>query len=567
MASTAVRRLRVFGTLGAVLVAGVAVGVVTGALAAWIVAAVALGLTVGYRVVVAHVRHVATEREMSLAFGPAPALDDLAWGELSLSGANARTTAAGVPSDLAAGESAAVVKYVVASLLAWILTPLVGTIRLVGGNATELDGGLVGRLVRLQQYGRSQSLKVLGASVVATAGVTAVGFAAPSALAGSRPSASAGTAAASGVHVSVSQSNPAGSSSTSSYTVQRGDTLAEIANQFGTSVSTLASVNHLSDPNLILIGQVLQVPVGPYTVQSGDTLANIAARYGSSVSELASSNGISNPNMILVGQQLRVSGGQLPAVTHPAATGTSVTTSSANATPAARTTPAKATARTTAATAPALVGSGTYTVQRGDTLANIAAKYDTTADTLMQANHLKDGNVILVGQVLQVGGRGANAPKADPKSDPAPRARTVSKVSSAPRPSAPPLVGSGTYTVQRGDTLARIADRFDTSVATLVQANHLRSGNSILVGQVLQVGGRGANAPKPDPKPAAPKPDPKPAPKPAPAPALVGSGTYTVQSGDTLSSIAVRFHTTVATLVQANHLSSDAIDAGQVLQV
>lgn len=46
-----------------------------------------------------------------------------------------------------------------------------------------------------------------------------------------------------------------------------------------------------------------------YTVKSGDTLSAIASRYHSSVAALASANHISNPNLIRVGQRISVPGG------------------------------------------------------------------------------------------------------------------------------------------------------------------------------------------------------------------------------------------------------------------
>lgn len=91
------------------------------------------------------------------------------------------------------------------------------------------------------------------------------------------------------------------------YTVKSGDTLSEIAQKFGMSTNALASLNGISNPNLINIGQVLKVTGGAriYTVQSGDALSVIAQRLGVSMNHLINMNGISNPNLIFAGQQLK----------------------------------------------------------------------------------------------------------------------------------------------------------------------------------------------------------------------------------------------------------------------
>jgi len=105
------------------------------------------------------------------------------------------------------------------------------------------------------------------------------------------------------------------------YTVRSGDSLSAIGGRVGCSVAQLVSLNGISNPNLIRVGQVLKLcggsspspaPApsggGTYTVKSGDTLSGIAGRVGCSVSQLASLNGISNPNLIRVGQVLRLCG-------------------------------------------------------------------------------------------------------------------------------------------------------------------------------------------------------------------------------------------------------------------
>lgn len=95
---------------------------------------------------------------------------------------------------------------------------------------------------------------------------------------------------------------------TGTYTVRYGDTLSAIAGRYGTSASTLASINDISNPNWIYPGQVLKLSGGSsmrsYTVRSGDTLSGIASRLGTSWTSLKAKNGITNANLIYPGQTL-----------------------------------------------------------------------------------------------------------------------------------------------------------------------------------------------------------------------------------------------------------------------
>lgn len=111
--------------------------------------------------------------------------------------------------------------------------------------------------------------------------------------------------------ISVS-SAPIQAPATSNYTVRSGDTLSSIASKFGTSYQALASLNGISNPNLIYVGQVLRVNGSAstgsvyYTVRSGDNLSAIASRYGTSYQSIASLNSLSNPNLIYAGQTLKI---------------------------------------------------------------------------------------------------------------------------------------------------------------------------------------------------------------------------------------------------------------------
>jgi LysM repeat protein/membrane protease YdiL (CAAX protease family) len=95
------------------------------------------------------------------------------------------------------------------------------------------------------------------------------------------------------------------------YIVQPGDSLADIAALYSTTVEDLLLLNDLLDPNLLYTGQPILVPapVAPpaanvHVVEAGETLAAIAERYGTTVEELLSLNDLPDPNNVPVGQVL-----------------------------------------------------------------------------------------------------------------------------------------------------------------------------------------------------------------------------------------------------------------------
>ena len=93
------------------------------------------------------------------------------------------------------------------------------------------------------------------------------------------------------------------------HVVQYGETLSSIATKYGTTYQALASLNGLSNPNMIYAGQVLKVnekvsTTRTYTVRSGDNLSSIASRLGTTYQALAQRNGLSNPNLVYPGQVL-----------------------------------------------------------------------------------------------------------------------------------------------------------------------------------------------------------------------------------------------------------------------
>lgn len=109
------------------------------------------------------------------------------------------------------------------------------------------------------------------------------------------------------------------SGGTTTYTVQRGDTLYSIARRYGTTVEAIAAANGIANPSRIRVGQTLTIPGATgapapapsgggttYVVQRGDNLFRIALRYGISYAYLAQYNGIADPSRIYVGQVLKI---------------------------------------------------------------------------------------------------------------------------------------------------------------------------------------------------------------------------------------------------------------------
>jgi len=93
------------------------------------------------------------------------------------------------------------------------------------------------------------------------------------------------------------------------HVVKSGESLWTIARMYGVSTSSIISVNELSMPDRLVIGQALVIPTGDayHTVRSGESLWSIAQRYGTTVQALVQANDITNPSLIYPGMVLRIS--------------------------------------------------------------------------------------------------------------------------------------------------------------------------------------------------------------------------------------------------------------------
>lgn len=158
-----------------------------------------------------------------------------------------------------------------------------------------------------------------------------------------------------------------------SYQIKSGDTLSSIAQAHNTSVAALANLNAIDAANIIVAGTDIQIdsPVSStnasvYTVQAGDTLSKIASANNTDVSSLASLNNISDSNLIYVGEelQLQATATVTPTVASsvaiaPASTSTTTNVSTTSVAPVA-TTQANVTTNVASTTTTSAASGSTY---------------------------------------------------------------------------------------------------------------------------------------------------------------------------------------------------------------
>ena len=274
-----------------------------------------------------------------------------------------------------------------------------------------------------------------------------------------------------------------------------------------------------------------------YIVKSGDTLYSIALQFGTTVDAIKRLNNLNN-NLLSIGQVLKISNNN----------------NNSNST--------------------------TYTVQNGDTLYGIAKQFGTSVDNIKRLNNLNN-NVIIVGQVLRINedtnpttytvksgdtlysiSRQFNIPvldlmRANNITSTILRVGQVLTLLTNEEENPGGVIGIPiyeNYSVQRGDSLYSIAQKFNTTVNQIKEDNNLTS-NLLTIGQVLRikVGEELIGIEE-----------------------CYGEGyseldknylTYVVKRGDSLYSIAKSYNTSVDQLIRLNNLTNTNLDIGQVLKI
>jgi membrane-bound lytic murein transglycosylase D len=310
--------------------------------------------------------------------------------------------------------------------------------------------------------------------------------------------------------------------------VGRGETLSKIAARYGVSVASIKRANELRN-STIRTGQTLRIPglsrpinyyasagnistTVKYIVRRGDTLGAIAARNRVSIASIKKANGL-NGHFIRAGEVLIIPGASGRYYDTQVETG--------NTTKIA-----------------------IYTVKPGDTLGEIAAKYNVSVTTIMRANRLP-GFTIQAGQRLDIPYIASNGTYiAGSDATYADTLTTAAQSQSATRT-------TSNYTVKSGDTLGEIAEKHGVTVASIKNANDM-SGSMIRHGDVITIPSSSSVRYK--------DPDDTPVKNSA-------STKYRVKKGDTLASISKSYGVSVGSIQSANNLNGSTIRYGQVLTI
>ena len=172
---------------------------------------------------------------------------------------------------------------------------------------------------------------------------------------------------------------------------------------------------------------------------------------------------------------------------------------------------------------PLSAAAATVTVRSGETLSDIAARYDVSVASLMRLNGIKDPDHVEIGSRLKVPGHAASA-----------------------------TAGPGRHRVSEGETLGEIAVRYQISSRDLIALNGLRNADHVELGETLKLP---ANAVLPVAKP-----------KKEPINVVPGASQHTVGQGQTLSQIARAYNLPMTSLVNFNQLDNpDQVTVGMRL--
>lgn len=206
------------------------------------------------------------------------------------------------------------------------------------------------------------------------------------------------------------------------YIVKKNDNLYDIAKEYNTTVGILKALNNLNS-NILQVGQILKLPTSLveetipgdyliYTIKKGDNLYSIAKNYNITLDELINFNQ-QGSTLLHIGEQLLIP----------------INNQTNN-------------------------NNIQYVIKPGDTLYNIAKRYNTNVDEIKRINNLNT-NMLKIGETILI----------------------------------PGTSNYQTYVIRTNDTLEGIALRYNTTVENIMKANNLLT-DDVTVGQIILIPSR-----------------------------------------------------------------------------
>jgi LysM repeat protein len=222
-----------------------------------------------------------------------------------------------------------------------------------------------------------------------------------------------------------------------------------------------------------------------------------------------------------------------------------------------------------------------YIVKSSDSLGSIAKKHNVTRAELVELNKIADPNKIRIGQKLIIPKRARLSAPAAAKSKEVKKTRKSEKAEQAAEPTPSLAKGINEYVVQAGDTMSKIASRFNMSMIELREANKLvndklKVGQKLIIPEKKKAEGAPAAAPAVGQEPSAPAAAPEASAAPANAPAAPAAAATPKASGIThivlptedLNAIAKLYAVSADDIANANQLGANrTVKPGQKLVI
>jgi peptidoglycan DL-endopeptidase LytF len=342
------------------------------------------------------------------------------------------------------------------------------------------------------------------------------------------------------------------------YTIQSGDTLWKLSQDYGVNIQSILEVNPGINPQNLQIGSNLCIPIAQtmsapsvktappiktapinqpatcpkgtfgYTIQSGDTLWKLSQAYGVNIQSILEVNPGINPQNLQIGSNLCIPIAQ---------------TMSA---PSVKTTPL---IKTAPINQPATCPKGTfgYTIQSGDTLWKLSQAYGVNIQSILEVNPGINPQNLQIGSNLCI-------PIA--QTMPAPSVKTTPPTRTAPQIPATPLTseilpaacpkGTWSYTIQNGDTLWKLSQAYGVNIQSILEVNPGINPQNLQIGSNLCIPiAQTMLAPSV-------KTTPPIETAPQTMPASLRHFSYCIKRCDTISRIARNFYVSVESILNEN---------------